>query len=311
MHIGRHSPDVHKDINFDFRCAADRKSIILLSGRSELKMSNKVLKNRILVWNDEFDGEKLDLNKWEFSQSMSNSDVLYDNGEKNFRIDNGTLLMRVNRTDSSEKPFTLSQGLTTKNKMGFRYGYLEMRAAVPFRHGAWPSFWAMSFPRLHSRDIGWGAEVDIFEVFSNENTLFPNLHKHGPNREHFMIQDEQNPNRSGGYRFADDKNPNDFHIYGFEWTKEHMSFFVDGECYHTYNLDDECEFAKTALKGLEGYREHLYLLINNEIFTENSGWKPVGSALNDSDTLPIEYRIDYIRLYQDPENESIFTVGEE
>ena len=264
-----------------------------------------------MVWNDEFDGEKLDLNKWEFSQSMSNSDVFYDNGEKNIRIDNGTLLMRVNRTDSSEKPFTVSQGLTTKNKMGFRYGYLEMRAAVPFRHGAWPSFWAMSFPRLHSRDIGWGAEVDIFEVFSNENTLFPNLHKHGPNREHFMIQDEQNPNRSGGYRFADDKNPNDFHIYGFEWTKEHMSFFVDGECYHTYNLDDECEFAKTALKGLEGYREHLYLLINNEIFTENSGWKPIGSALNDSDALPIEYRIDYIRLYQDPENESIFTVGEE
>lgn len=84
MHIGRHSPDVHKDINFDFRCAADRKSIILLSGRSELKMGNKVLKNRILVWNDEFDGEKLDLNKWEFSQSMSNSDVLYDNGRKKF-----------------------------------------------------------------------------------------------------------------------------------------------------------------------------------------------------------------------------------
>ena len=47
-------------------------------------MGNKVLKNRILVWNDEFDGEKLDLNKWEFSQSMSNSDVLYDNGEKKF-----------------------------------------------------------------------------------------------------------------------------------------------------------------------------------------------------------------------------------
>ena len=37
---------MHKDINFDFRCAADRKSIILLSGRSELKMGNKVLKKQ-------------------------------------------------------------------------------------------------------------------------------------------------------------------------------------------------------------------------------------------------------------------------
>ncbi len=260
---------------------------------------------RVLVWHDEFDGETLDMTKWEFSQSMSNADVIYDNGPENIRIENNTLIMQANRTKSGDKPYTLAQGLTTKNVMGFKYGYLEMRAKVPFRHGAWPSFWAMSFPKLHNTDIGWGAEVDIFEVFSNKNKLFPNLHKHGPNRSHVMIQDEQNPHRSGGYVFPEGVDPNDFHTYGFEWTDKFMKFYIDGECYHTYNITDEYDFGTDKLPGMGGYHEHLYILINNEIFTENSAWKPQGSALTAEDEMPITYQIDYIRLYQNPDSESI------
>lgn len=261
--------------------------------------------NRVLVWHDEFDGETLDMTKWEFSQSMSNEDVVYDNSAKNIRIENNTLIMQANRSGGGEKPFTLAQGLTTKNIMGFKYGYLEMRAKVPFRHGAWPSFWAMSFPKRHSGNIGWGAEVDIFEVFSDNKTLFPNLHKHGPNREHVMIQDEQNPNRSGGFVFAEDADPNDYHTYGFEWTENYMKFYVDGVCYHTYNITEEYDFGSEKLPGMGGYHEHLYILINNEIFTEHSEWKPAGSALTDDDEMPVTYRIDYIRLYQNPDSESI------
>ena len=62
------------------------------------------------------------------------------------------------------------------------------------------------------------------------------------------------------------------------------------------------------LPGMDGYREYIYLLINNELFTQNSDWKAyAGCEITDSDPMP-EYSIDYIRLYQDIQNESVLTV---
>lgn len=63
---------------------------------------------------------------------------------------------------------------------------------------------------------------------------------------------------------------NDYHIYGFEWTKDYMKFYVDGVCYQTYDLN--ADYA-ADLPGMDGYREYIYLLINNELFTQNSDWK--------------------------------------
>ena len=41
------------------------------------------------------------------------------------------------------------------------------------------------------------------------------------------------------------------------------------------------------------------------MFTEGSSWKPNGWAINDADELPIDYYIDWVRLYQNPEKEEI------
>ena len=174
----------------------------------------------------------------------------------------------------------------------------------PYSHGAWPSLWAKSSPAHHEENVGWGAEVDIFEVFSSTNKLYPNLHKYGHNQgHHYDIQ--STALKSNGYTFADGADPNDYHIYGFEWTKDYMKFYVDGVCYQTYDLN--ADYA-TDLPGMDGYREYIYLLINNELFTQNSDWKAyAGCEITDSDPMP-EYSIDYIRLYQDIQNESVLTV---
>ena len=257
--------------------------------------------NRTLVWYDEFDATTLDNQSWNFEQSMSNPDVTYSNNTENVKIANNNLQMNVTRDSNG---YVLSQGISTQNTMSFKYGYLEMRAKVPFSHGAWPSLWAKSAPSFHEESVGWGAEVDIFEVFSNETTLYPNIHKYGHNNgPHYNIQDTTY--KSNGYTFADTATANDYHIYGFEWTEDYMKFYVDGALYQTYDFAND--FAPD-LPGMDGYREYIYLIINNEIFTQNSKWKPyAGCEITDSDPLP-EYKIDYIRLYQDIQTESILTV---
>ena len=62
--------------------------------------------------------------------------------------------------------------------MSFRYGYLEMRARVPYSKGAWPSFWLLSGGALGANpNDAYRVEVDIFEVFSSCDTATPNIHK--------------------------------------------------------------------------------------------------------------------------------------
>lgn len=189
--------------------------------------------NRVLVWHEEFDGDALDSSSFGFERSMDNSDIAYSNDAQNVKVCNGNLVLKANRTENG---YTTAEGLSTKKTMAFKYGYLEMRARVPYSHGAWPSLWAKSSPTHHEENVGWGAEVDIFEVFSSTNKLYPNLHKYGHDQgPHYDIQ--STALKSNGYTFADGADLNDYHIYGFEWTKDYMKFYVDGVCYQTYDLN--------------------------------------------------------------------------
>jgi len=78
----------------------------------------------------------------------------------------------------------------------------------------------------------------------------------------------------------------DFHIYALDWTAEKMDFFVDGKKYFTYVINND------AGKGAENaFRNPFFLLINLAL---GGTW---GKTLDPS-ILPLEYYIDYVRIYQ-------------
>ena len=140
---------------------------------------------RKLVWSDEFGGSSLDATKWKFHATMNSDDCVYTNDSRTARVEDGCLHLLVVPSGDPAKPQMLPRGVSTRDKMAFRYGYLEMRARVPFRHGAWPSFWMTVQPGL--RKAAWGSEVDIFEVFSSTNAVVANLHKWAGQKGHFML----------------------------------------------------------------------------------------------------------------------------
>lgn len=256
---------------------------------------------RKLVWSDEFNGTNLDLSKWRFRQTMGSKSGEYVNDERTVRLEDGMLHLQVIRDTSQIRDIRLPQGLATHETMGFRYGYLEMRAKVPFRHGAWPSFWMQTTPRL--KKSRWMSEVDIFEIFGSTNMVVCNLHKWGgrdPKSKkwrHVML-----PGGEGSVNRAYSMNARtvneEFHVYGFEWTPETMSFFVDGERYATFPIDEDHEFSSHELTGMECFHDFHSVILNNEIFRENNGWCPNGYALKPDASLPIDYFVDWIRLYQ-------------
>ena len=142
------------------------------------------------------------------------------------------------------------------------------------------------------------AEVDIFEVFSSTNMVVYNLHKWAQGGQRTMLpHGEGHPSRS--FTFPDAARLNEeFHVYGFEWTPMEMSFWVDGKKYGSCPVDEARDFSPSRFPGMDCFHDFLSVIFNNEIFTPGHGWCPDGYRITEADKLPIEYWIDWVRLWQ-------------
>ncbi len=265
-----------------------------------------------LVWNDEFDGSALDETKWSLRPDMSGRcDLALAGEERNdvMRLEDGNLKLSVveDKAAGEQNHYTTCYSVTTFNKMRFRYGYLEISARVPYMQGAWPSFWLKSLKDdiCPEPKADYMAEIDIFEVFSSVNTAVPNLHKWYPYKVKFDNGYETNHTQGGDmldkaskkqpYVFKDLADlSQEYHKYGFEWTPEYMAMSVDGETYCTYDINSNFD----GFSDMSGFHDALYVIFNNHIFTKNSSWLPEGLEVDERTVFPINYWIDYIRLYQ-------------
>lgn len=254
----------------------------------------------VLVWNDEFDTETLDSTKWALKAKMSQADIKNGTDERNVTVADGKLLMRSWREENPEVPYSTNTSVTTDGTMSFRYGYLEIYANVPFMRGAWPSFWTQS-KDIH-RTVSYMTEIDIFEIFASRNTVTSQLHKWDfSTGEHCQLG-------VGGrdYFFRDNLETlnDEYHRYGFGWTPTEMYFTVDGERYFSYDITEAGNFG--GFGTMQGFQDPLFVIFNNFLFTAGSSWLPDGTDVLDSTEFPIEYSIEWIRLYQKPGEGDIF-----
>ena len=67
---------------------------------------------------------------------MVGRDCTYADDSRTARVEGGCLHLLVVPSGDPARPYMLARGVSTRDRMAFRYGYLEMRARVPFRHGA-------------------------------------------------------------------------------------------------------------------------------------------------------------------------------
>ncbi len=283
-----------------------------------------------LVWQDEFDGDSMDTTKWSGSAHMSAPDIELSWKPGVVDVADGKVTLTTDAIDRSRKAgegyrYTSNLALSTCDTMNYKWGYLEMRAKVPFFGlGEWPSFW------MHSRDAElykaaraakgdpydpkYYLEIDIFEQFTSRDSIYPNIHKHnykdGVHQQLSGIDQGGSINDSGtrGYFFDSQEQANEWHTYGFLWTEHIMAFSVDGVFYYAYDLSKEMT-QKPEIMGMEDFDTCLYILINNMLFSEGMyERKPIEGGFfhknmikpgAEGDALfPLQYEIDYVRLYQ-------------
>ena len=102
----------------------------------------------------------------------------------------------------------------------------------------------------------------------------------------------------------------EFHVYGFLWTKDEMSMYVDGEKYMTFDLNYNFDGDETT--GMGGFHRWAYIIlgissVNSPLNggTDNTDRKADGGSIPSA--LPFEQELDWIRLYQIPGTGGIVT----
>ncbi|MBO5211901.1 MAG: family 16 glycosylhydrolase [Clostridia bacterium] len=257
------------------------------------------------VWGDEFDGNLLDDKKWELTSAISaESSFKLSRDPKAIKVQDGLLKLSAQRffdPDNNQIQAIAPYTVDSKSKMNFQYGYLEMRARIPLRDGAWPSLWmsgacktgAVVSDLFTNGDIipsNFSAEADIIEYTS----LQPNLHKwfyeeqtaSGIVNKHSSLGAVETPVKHP--MNLDPANSFVYQIIGYEWTPEKMTIYVNGEVFYTYNWTTSVQL--DGLKDMSDFLNPMFVRINNHLLPKN--------IPSDYSTLPAEFFVDYVRIYQ-------------
>lgn len=258
------------------------------------------------VWGDEFDKDELDLTKWTIlSHSNESTDTLqFELGDENlskvFKIENGAatqIFQRWYDPTNTLIQYATSAHLMTRPTMSWQYGYLEVRLRMSFRKDG-NAIWMVSKNALNANDNAYcGLEVDVFETLASTDSVTPNIHlwyKDGRHSDYNGLVMKGEPQK---YTFTNSYNlSKEFHLYGFEWTPTEMSMYVDGEKYWT--LDTTKSFDDDPDTTV--YNQPIYLMLSAGAFTPQKTWHTYEGDVIDNTSLPLDFTVDWVRLYQDP-----------
>ncbi|MEN9693549.1 MAG: hypothetical protein RLZZ330_1193 [Actinomycetota bacterium] len=250
-----------------------------------------------LLWQDEFSGdvdESFNSDNWT-AQEGDGSAAPYNNPgwgneERQYYLSsqaklngNGQLVIYSTKTGASNYDcyygdcHWISSKIVTKDKFGFKYGRIEVRAKGAKGEGAWPAVWTLG---SNIDEIGWPrcGEIDIMELKGSWPGAVWGT-GHGPL--------SGGAGRGGTWSVTNPSTTEDFHIYAVEWFEDRIDWYVDGKLFYTFeNTDADWAFDS----------EH-YLILNLAMGGLFGG-------LIDFDLTESDFTVDYARFY------SINGVGE-
>ncbi len=191
----------------------------------------------VLVWSDEFDGKSTpredywtcDLGNW----GWGNNELQYytEGRPENARQEGGNLVIEARRGDLGQ-PWT-SARLTTRGKISFLYGKVELRAKVPATDGAWAAGWFLGDAYRDEKSWPYCGEIDVLEGVGREiDDATGNGINHASchTRAFYFKQGNHISNRIDVKAMADE-----FHTYTLEWYPDRITVALDGEVYYVYD----------------------------------------------------------------------------
>lgn len=223
-----------------------------------------------LTFEDNFDGDELDLSKWEKCPEWKRQDLNnYWDNDMSYLDGDGNLILEMSY-DSETDRFN-SGGIRSRGIFEQKYGYFEIRCTLNNSPGWWTAFWLMGDSVNSEKNGGRdGTEIDIYESpYFTEKKIQHTLNWDGYSSQH----------KSEGKIVDADVYDGEYHTFSLLWTEDEYVYYIDGE-----------ESWRTDAKKAKGTCEvPLYL----KVTAETGSW----SGLPDMDMLPDSIKVDYVRVY--------------
>ncbi len=190
-----------------------------------------------IVWQDEFEGDALDMTKWQGHVVPLGSDpVAYDGGyldDSAIEVKDGNLILSIKQYPESAGDLAGEYYffyLDSRPGFSGTYGYYECRAKLAKAKAGNCAFWLNS-PTAYDYDVPKeeGVEIDIMESMrygvEHEGSVENNIHyfdSTGHQRLHAR------------WVIVGDDAYDEYHTYGLKWDENGYTFYVDGkECRKT------------------------------------------------------------------------------
>jgi len=216
-----------------------------------------------LIWHDEFEGDRLDPDKWEIPE-YKRRDAWWS--RRAIALDGkGHLIIRIFR----EGDKFYDGCVRTRGRFEHAFGYYVARVRLQRSPGHWTAFWLYNASVGRVGDGGMdGTEIDIFEKPWIDDRVQHTLHWDGYGKHH----------RSKGHVSRNPGVMQGFHTFALLWTPDEYVFYVDGK-----------ERWRTSAGGV--CQVPLYIKLSDE--AQFGGW--AGDVRKAK--LPDEFIIDYVRVY--------------
>jgi beta-glucanase (GH16 family) len=255
-------------------------SLLVIMGCSTDEKQTVTTMNN-LVFQDEFDMDGApNSDFWSYnigtgSNGWGNNELQhYTDRPQNVVIEDGMLKITARRESFMGSSYT-SARILTKGKIEQKYGRIEARIKLPLGRGIWPAFWMLG---ANSDEVIWPqcGEIDIMEYLgSNPITAFGTVH---------------GPGYSGGesisknYTLTNSRFDTEFHIFGIEWGKDYINFYIDDKLYNQITPED--------VPGEWVFNQPFYIILNMAVGGNLPG------PPNTETSFPQTMLVDYIRIYQ-------------
>lgn len=247
--------------------------------------SSEIPSGWTLVWNDEFNGDSIDLGKWNHENwwpgYVNNELQSYSDDPANSFVTNGKLniVVRKQLPFDVNNPAYNSARMNTAGKGDWTYGRFEIKACLPKGLGLWPAIWMMPTNSVYG---SWpvSGEIDIMELLGHEPDLTYGTIHYG----------DYVPNRSSSgtsYRLQDGDYSTDYHLFALEWEYGILRWYIDDNLFFTAN-----QWHSVGGDWPAPFDQNFHIILNVAL---GGNWPGNPDATT---ILPQAMQVDYVRVFQ-------------